>query len=103
MRGARSFRPATSALLIALAVSGIAHAQPSLLAGSPEVDETTGELAVLVEGRGSDGAPVAVTEPQLILDGKSPIAPSGRDKIVDYAGDRPKWTPPLAIGVVYLW
>src|SRR6185436_3205405 len=62
-----------------------------------------GELVLYVSGRAPDGSPAAVTEPQLSIDGDGPLAPIGRDKIDDYAVDHPRWTPPFAVGIVYLW
>ena len=94
------------ALLVAAlvaAAAGTARAQPSLVAGGAELDEATGELALFLAGRAADGSPAAINDPQLFLDGKGPLPPEGRDKLLDYAADRPKWTPPFAIGVVYMW
>jgi hypothetical protein len=86
-----------------LAATGTVRAQASLQAGGAELDEATGELALFLSGRTADGAPAPLADPQLFLDGKGPIAPEGRDKLLDYAADRAKWTPPFAIGVVYMW
>jgi hypothetical protein len=86
-----------------LSAAGTVRAQPSLQAAGAELDEATGELALFLSGRAADGSPAPLADPQLFLDGKGPIAPDGRDKLLDYAGDRPKWTPPFAIGVVYMW
>jgi hypothetical protein len=86
-----------------LATAGSARAQSSVVAGGAELDEATGELALFVDGRAADGAPTPVVDPQLFLDGKGPISPQGKDKLLDYAAERPKWTPPFAISVVYMW
>jgi hypothetical protein len=88
---------------VLLALASTAQAQPGLLAGGAELDEATGELALVLGGRAADGAPVPFSDPQLVLDGKGAISPEGRDKLADYTTDRPKWTPPFAIGIVYLW
>jgi hypothetical protein len=95
---------ASAAPLALLLVTSAVYAQPSLQAGGAELDESTGELAIFVGGRAADGTPAPVTDPQLFLDGdKNGLPPEGRDKVLDYAADRPKWTPPFAIGVVYQW
>jgi hypothetical protein len=96
-------RAALGALALVAAAAGPARGQATLLAGGAELDEATGELALFVGGRAADGSPAPINDPQLYLDGKGPLAPEGRDKLLDYAADRPKWTPPFAIGVVYLW
>jgi hypothetical protein len=84
--------------------SASARAQPSLQAGGAELDEGTGELALFLAGHAADGSPAPTADPQLYLDGsKEGLSPEGRDKVLDYAADRPKWTPPFAIGVVYQW
>jgi hypothetical protein len=94
---------ALAALALLFAAAGAAQAQPSVIAGGAELDEATGELALFLAGKAPDGSPAPITDPQLFLDGKGPLAPVGRDKLLDYAADRPKWTPPFAIGVVYMW
>jgi hypothetical protein len=93
---------AAVALALALAAPA-AWAQPTLHAGGAELDESTGDLVLFLAGRAADGSPAPVSDPQLFLGQKDPIAPAGRDKLLDYSADRPKWTPPFAIGVVYLW
>jgi hypothetical protein len=90
-------------LVAALLLARTAQAQPGLQAGGAELDEATGELALFLTGHAADGSPAPLVDPQLFLDGKGPIAPEGRDKLLDYAADRPKWTPPFAIGLVYMW
>jgi hypothetical protein len=80
-----------------------AAAQPGLIAAAPEVDEQTGELVLYVAGRAPDESPAGVDEPRLFIDGEGPLVPAGRDKVSDYAADHTKWTPPIAVGLVYLW
>jgi hypothetical protein len=88
---------------VLLAAARPAAAQPALLGGGQELDEETGELVLFLAGRAADGSPAPVVEPQLYLDGSGPYPPAGRDKLLEYAADRPKWVAPVAIGVVYLW
>jgi hypothetical protein len=97
---------AAAGLIVSLALAlapSRAAAQPALIAAAPELDEQTGELVLYVAGRAPDGSPAPVNDLQLFIDGDGPLVPAGRDKIVDYAADHAKWTPPMAAGIVYLW
>lgn len=98
MRVARLSAFLLGALVLAAAP---AFAQSTLVVADPEVVD--GTLGVVVAGRTSEGAPAPATDVDLVLDGADGVREVGRDKLGSYADENPKWTPPLAIGVVYLW
>lgn len=90
--------------LLALSSVGRAPAASStLLVAAPEVDREKSEVVVLAGGERADGTPARLENPILLLDDAEAGPALGDDALVDYAGEHPRWTPPIAIGLVYLW
>src|SRR5262249_10926281 len=80
-----------------------AAAAPGVLVGAPEYDREAAELVVLVGALRSDGSPAKLSDVRLVLDGSDAGAAVALDPVSSYAADHPKWEPPIAVGVVYLW
>jgi len=81
-----------------------AHAENgTLLVGPAEVDGTTGELALIAGATKADGSPAKLGDAQLLLDEQRMSDAIGEARISFYAADHPKWVPPIAVGMVYLW
>jgi FHA domain len=101
----RRVRFLTLALPVAgLALAGLARgAPPALTVAAPEADAEHGEIAALVGATRPDGTAARLADVKLLLDDAEAGASIGDDAVGDYSGDHPKWTPPIAIGVVYLW
>jgi len=76
---------------------------PGLIVGAPEYDREAAELVVLVGALRSDGSPAKLSDVRLVLDGSDAGAAVALDPVSSYAADHPKWEPPIAVGVVYLW
>jgi hypothetical protein len=75
----------------------------TLFIGAPEVDPSTGELAVIAGAQKPDGSPAKLTDAQLLLDDQRVAEAVGEARISFYAADHAKWVPPIAVGIVYLW
>ena len=94
---------------VALVAMGFAAGSPAwgatatLVVAAPELDREKAEISVLVGGARADGNPGRLESPRLLLDDVDVGPALGDDALSDYAGDHPKWTPPIAIGLVYLW
>jgi alkylhydroperoxidase/carboxymuconolactone decarboxylase family protein YurZ len=97
---------ALAGLLLAVAAPSLRPASAraaGLWAGAPELDRDTGQLSLFALGTGDDGAPTPLATPAALVGARALGAPSGREKLGDFAADHPKWLPPVAIGAVYLW
>jgi hypothetical protein len=92
-----------AAFAAALLAGGARAAAPSLTVASPEVDAEHGEVAALIGATRPDGTAARLADVRLLLDDAEAGGSVGDDAIADYSTDHPKWTPPIAIGVVYLW
>ncbi len=105
LRGAGHLAVAVG-LLLAVASPWVAPTPAraaGLWAGAPELEPETGQLSLFALGVGDDGAPTALVNPGAAVGGRSLGAPAGREKLGDWAADRPKWVPPVAVGTVYVW
>jgi hypothetical protein len=92
------------ALLLATNASSRAHAASStVLVAAPEIDRDKGELVVLVGAARPDGTPARVENATLLFNDVDAGPAVGDDAITDYASEHPRWAPPIAIGLVYLW
>jgi hypothetical protein len=81
-----------------------AHAAAaSVTVAAPEVDKDKGEVAALIGATRADGTAAKLSDVRLLLDDVEAGTPVGDDAIGDYSSDHPRWSPPIAIGVVYLW
>ncbi len=78
-------------------------AASSLVVAAPELDRDRSELALLVGAARADGSPARIESPRLLFDDAEVGTLLGDDTITDYAGEHPRWAPPMAIGLVYLW
>jgi hypothetical protein len=93
------------AALVAGAVLGWASlaAAAALTVVSPEVDRDKGEVSALVGAARADGTPARVSDVRLLLDDADAGPAIDEESMADYAAEHNRWSPPLAIGVVYLW
>src|SRR5262249_31839658 len=91
--------------VVALVASGAARAAgpPRLVVGAVEYDADGSEVALLVGALRADGTPAKLADARLLLDGSEVATAAALEPLASYATDHPKWTPPLAIGVVYQW
>jgi hypothetical protein len=80
-----------------------AAATGALTIAAPEVDKEHGEVAALIGATRADGSAARLADVRLLLDDVEAGAAIGDDGIADYSGDHPRWSPPIAVGVVYLW
>jgi hypothetical protein len=104
VRGMLAFVFAAAAALTAGPFVGRAWAAaPALIVASPEVDAEHGEVAALIGATRPDGTAARLADVKLLLDDAEAGAAVGDDAIGDYSADHPKWTPPIAIGVVSPW
>jgi hypothetical protein len=78
-------------------------AASSLVVAAPELDRDRSELALLVGAARADGSPARIESPRLLFDDTEVGTLLGDDTITDYAAEHPRWAPPMAIGLVYLW
>lgn len=94
-----------AAVLLAEGIPGgrARAAVSSLTIAAPEVDRERGEVAALIGATRPDGTAARLSDVKLLLDDAEAGAAVGDDAISDYSADHPKWTPPIAVGVVYLW
>jgi hypothetical protein len=110
-RWSRTSRARTAAALAAVALAlgaggAVRRARAAgggLTVAAPEVDAEHNELAALVGATRADGSAARLADVKLLLDDAEAGASVGDDAITDYSTDHPKWTPPIAVGVVYLW
>src|SRR5262245_49707250 len=93
-------------LLAVLAVGPFGTARAgaaALTVAAPEVDKEKGEVAALIGATRPDGSAAKLSEVRLLLDDAEAGTLVGEDAIGDYSSDHPRWSPPIAVGVVYLW
>jgi hypothetical protein len=90
-------------LLVGLHASSVRAASSSLVVAAPEIDRDKSELVVLVGAARPDGTPARVENATLLFNDVDVGPAVGDDAIADYAGEHPRWAPPIAIGLVYLW
>jgi hypothetical protein len=101
--------PALLALLGILGAVMVGRARPAgaaastLVVAAPELDREHGTLSVLVGAARVDGSPARIENPRLLFDDVEVGTLLGDDSITDYSSEHPRWTPPIAIGLVYLW
>lgn len=75
----------------------------SLFVAAPELDRDRSALSLLVGAARLDGSPARIESPRLLFDEAEVGNLLADDAITDYAGEHPRWAPPMAIGLVYLW
>jgi hypothetical protein len=75
----------------------------ALTVAAPDVDKEKGEVAALIGAVRPDGSAARLADVRLLLDDAEAGVAVGDDAMADYSADHPKWTPPIAVGVVYLW